>query len=87
MARVLTVREAAWPTRAAFTISRGSKNEARVLICEITDEAGHVGRGECVPYGRYGETIDGVRAEIEGVAAAIADGMDRAALQTALHCT
>jgi L-alanine-DL-glutamate epimerase-like enolase superfamily enzyme len=36
-----------------------------------------VGRGECVPYKRYGETLESVRAEIESVAAAIAAGADR----------
>lgn len=49
-----------------FTISRGSRTEAKVLT--VTVESGGVtGRGECVPYARYGENLDSVRAEIEGL--------------------
>lgn len=47
-----------------FTISRGSRTEAQVLTVHI-EQDGHVGRGECVPYARYGETLDSVTAQIE----------------------
>ena len=50
----------------AFTISRGSRTEARVLTVRVT-EGGVTGRGECVPYARYGESLDSVTAEIEGL--------------------
>jgi len=63
----------------AFTISRGSRTEAKVLTVTITRE-GVTGRGECVPYGRYGETLESVTAEIEGLPA----GISRAELQGAL---
>jgi L-alanine-DL-glutamate epimerase-like enolase superfamily enzyme len=53
-----------------FTISRGSRTEAQVLTCTIRAD-GHVGRGECVPYARYGETLDSVQAQIEGLPDAI----------------
>ena len=49
-----------------FTISRGSRTEARVLTVTLRDGA-HRGRGECVPYGRYDETPDSVTAQIEGL--------------------
>ena len=49
-----------------FTISRGSRTEARVLSVTIRD-GDHVGRGECVPYARYGETLESVTAEIEAL--------------------
>jgi L-Ala-D/L-Glu epimerase len=62
-----------------FTISRGSRTEARVLTVEVT-RGGVVGRGECVPYARYGESLESVAAQIEGLDA----GIDRAALQGAL---
>jgi L-alanine-DL-glutamate epimerase-like enolase superfamily enzyme len=52
-----------WPIAGAFTIARGSKREAQVVVVTLT-EGGVVGRGECVPYGRYGETIEGVVAAI-----------------------
>ena len=54
-----------WPIRGAFTIARGSKREAVVVVAEIGDGA-HTGRGECVPYARYGESVEGVVAAIEG---------------------
>ncbi|MEE8275177.1 MAG: N-acetyl-D-Glu racemase DgcA [Alphaproteobacteria bacterium] len=81
--RRLAVRVERWPLAGAFTISRGSKTEARVAVAEITQGAA-VGRGECVPYARYGETIEGVVAAIEGLAGAVADGLDGDRLQTTL---
>ncbi|WP_299286285.1 N-acetyl-D-Glu racemase DgcA [uncultured Tateyamaria sp.] len=51
-----------------FTISRGSRTEAQVLTVRVSDGA-HAGMGECVPYARYGETLDGVTAAIEGLPA------------------
>jgi L-alanine-DL-glutamate epimerase-like enolase superfamily enzyme len=81
--RKLSVRAESWPLAAAFTISRGSKIAAEVVVATVTD-GGHVGRGECVPYPRYGETIAGAIAAIEALRAEIERGMDRAALQAAL---
>ena len=49
-----------------FTISRGSRTEAQVLTVRITD-GGVTGWGECVPYARYGETLESVTAEIEAL--------------------
>ncbi len=49
-----------------FTISRGSRTEAKVLTVRITDD-GVTGMGECVPYARYGETLESVTAEIESL--------------------
>ena len=62
-----------------FTIARGSRTEARVLTVTV-ERAGLRGRGECVPYARYGETLESVAAQIEG----LPEGLDRAALQEAL---
>jgi len=66
-----------------FTISRGSKTKANVVIVELTDGAAR-GRGECVPYARYGESVDSVVAEIEAIAGDLEAGMDRAGLQPEL---
>ena len=63
----------------AFTISRGSKTEAQVLTVRIS-RGGVTGWGECVPYARYGETLDSVHAQIAGLPA----GTTRHALQSAL---
>jgi L-alanine-DL-glutamate epimerase-like enolase superfamily enzyme len=72
-----------WPLAGAFTISRGSKTEAVTVVVELGDGL-HRGRGECVPYARYGETPDGVVAAIEAMRAALRHGLDRAALQDAM---
>ena len=79
MSRRLTAREERWPIAGAFTIARGSKTEARVLLVEIEDN-GVVGRGESVPYARYDETPEKSLAAIEGVREAIESGCDRARL-------
>ena len=58
------VRAESWPIRGGFRISRGARAEADVLVLELRD-GGALGRGECVPYARYGESIDSVSVEIE----------------------
>ncbi len=68
-----------FPLAEVFTISRGSRTEARVLTVSVT-EGGVTGRGECVPYARYGETLESVTREIEGLRLPL----DRAALQDLL---
>ncbi len=80
---VLEARIERWPIAGAFTISRGSKTEAVVVVAEI-HRGGQVGRGECVPYARYGETPDTTLMQIRSLAERIGAGLDRRALQTAL---
>ena len=62
-----------------FVISRGSRTRARVLTVRVA-RSGVTGWGECVPYARYGETLDSVAAQIAG----LPDGVLRAGLQAAL---
>lgn len=83
----LEVRHESWPIAGVFTISRGSRTSAEVVVATLTDaRSGRRGRGECVPYARYGETVDGVMAEISALSSALAQGrIDRKALQGALH--
>lgn len=74
----------------AFTISRGSRTEARVLTVTVTD-GGHRGWGECVPYARYGETLDSVQAQIESLSgevtrARLAAALPAGAARNALDC-
>ena len=83
MALSLHVAIERWPTAGAFTISRGSKSEAAVVVAELSDGI-HAGRGECVPYPRYGESVDGVAATIASLGDALAQGLGRLALQQAL---
>ncbi|MBV9348669.1 MAG: dipeptide epimerase [Pseudolabrys sp.] len=72
-----------WPIAGAFTISRGAKTQAQVVVAEITD-GNNKGRGECVPYARYGETPETAVAALEAMRPALAEGLDRAALQSAM---
>ena len=82
------VRVERYPIRGGFTISRGTKREAAVVVAELIAELadGRIvrGRGECVPYARYGETVEGVLADITRQTAEIAGGMDRTGLQGAM---
>ncbi len=68
-----------FPLAEAFTISRGSRTEAHVLTVTATQGDAR-GRGECVPYARYGETMESVAAQI----ASLPDTVDRARLQELL---
>lgn len=70
-----------YPIAGKFTISRGSKTEASVIMCELSRD-GRIGRGECVPYARYGESIESVSEQIEAVRATIETGVTRQAIQT-----
>ena len=79
----LAVRVERWPIRGGFTISRGSKTEAVVVVASISDGR-HAGRGECVPYARYGESVEGVAAAIEACARSIENGLSRAELAVLL---
>jgi L-alanine-DL-glutamate epimerase-like enolase superfamily enzyme len=72
-----------WPIAGVFTISRGAKTEAAVVVAQL-DQGEFSGRGECVPYARYGESVDSVVAAIEAMRAPLAHGLDRAALQHAM---
>ncbi|MFN3609992.1 MAG: enolase C-terminal domain-like protein, partial [Hyphomonas sp.] len=68
------------PLKAAFAISRGSKTCAETVRVVLSED-GNAGRGESVPYGRYGETVASVIEEIEAARGAIEAGISRAALQ------
>lgn len=80
MSRHLEATIEIFPIAGVFTISRGSKSEAEVITCTVT-ENGFSGRGECVPYRRYGETVDGVLADIKAMTGAIENGLTRLDLQ------
>ena len=80
---MLKVAIEAWPIAGSFTISRGSKTQADVVVVELSDGA-HRGRGECTPYPRYGETAPGVREAIEALRQPLREGLDRAGLQRLL---
>ena len=75
----LSVGADSFPLARPFTISRGTRTEARVLTVMLED-AGYVGRGECVPYARYGETPESVAAAIAG----LPEALDRLVLRDLL---
>ena len=79
----LHVETQTFPLAAAFSISRGTKTEANVVVVELRDGP-YVGRGECVPYARYGESLDSVMAQIEGVGDALRGGAGPAEIQPLL---
>lgn len=64
----ISVKRDVFKLAQVFTISRGSRTEAKVLTVKITD-GDFVGWGECVPYARYNETLESVTAEIESLPA------------------
>ncbi|WP_417243915.1 N-acetyl-D-Glu racemase DgcA [Celeribacter sp.] len=75
----ITVTAQAFRLAEAFVISRGARTEAHVLTVRI-ERGGVVGQGECVPYARYGESMDSVMAQIN----ALPSGITRQALQEVL---
>ena len=81
--RQITARQEVWPIAGSFVIARGAKTEAKVIVVELAQD-GFSGRGESVPYGRYGETIDSVLAQIDQVRSAIISGLDCDGLQDIL---
>lgn len=86
----VAARVETWPIAGSFVISRGSRTEVRVVVAEISDGI-HVGRGECVPYARYGETVEGVAAQIDsapltGDRGELRRTMARGAARNALDC-
>jgi L-Ala-D/L-Glu epimerase len=76
---MITVTDDTFRLAEVFTISRGSRTEARVVTVKISHR-GHTGWGECVPYARYGESLESVRAQIES----LPNDISRAELQEAL---
>ncbi|MFT5776320.1 N-acetyl-D-Glu racemase DgcA [Hyphomonas sp.] len=78
--RRLDITPVSSPLRAAFAISRGSKTSAETVRVRL-QQGERTGWGECVPYGRYGETIESVTATIEALRETIEAGLTREELQ------
>src|ERR1700676_3660134 len=79
----LAARIEHWPIAGSFTISRGAKTEAVTVVAEIS-RGGLTGRGECVPYPRYGETPEAALAALQAMQEPLCRGLDRQGLQTAM---
>jgi L-Ala-D/L-Glu epimerase len=87
---MFTAQAETFPLRNPFTISRGSKTEARVVTCTVT-RSGHRGWGEGLPYPRYGETVEAAVATIlslpvEITRAALQETMKPGAARNAVDC-
>jgi L-alanine-DL-glutamate epimerase-like enolase superfamily enzyme len=72
-----------WPIAGSFVISRGSRTEAHVVVVTLRDGE-WMGHGECVPYARYGETVEGVVATIRAALETFSGPPDREALRAAM---
>jgi L-alanine-DL-glutamate epimerase-like enolase superfamily enzyme len=81
--KIVSVHHESWPLRGVFAISRGARTHSEVVVVELRD-GDAVGRGECVPYPRYGESVAGVMAVIGKIAGRVAEGLDRAGLEARL---
>ena len=79
----LEIAHVSSPLRAAFAISRGAKTSAETVRVRLSDGE-HAGRGESVPYARYGETAESVIAAIESLRGRIEAGITLNELQSAL---
>lgn len=79
MSIAVSARPVSHPLKAPFRISRGVKTAAEVVEVIATAD-GHVGRGESVPYARYGESVDSVLAQL----APALGGLDPEAARDAL---
>lgn len=79
----LAARIERFPIAGSFTISRGAKTEAVTVVAELSRDS-LTGRGECVPYPRYGETPEATLAAIQAMQDAVRDGLGRQALQAAM---
>ena len=79
----LAARIEHWPIAGSFTISRGAKTEAVTVVAEV-GRGGHTGRGECVPYPRYGETPQATLAVLQAMREPLARGLERNAVQAAM---
>jgi L-alanine-DL-glutamate epimerase-like enolase superfamily enzyme len=80
---MLAARIERWPIAGSFTISRGAKTEAVMVVAEVR-RGGHIGRGECVPYSRYGETAEATLASVQAMQEPLSRGLDRHGLQDAM---
>jgi L-alanine-DL-glutamate epimerase-like enolase superfamily enzyme len=83
MLRELTIRHRGLPLRAPFRISRGVKHAADVVTVEL-GQGECTGRGDSVPYARYGESVASVLDEIEALRKDLRAGMGRDELQARL---
>ena len=69
----LNLEKKCWPLNQSFNISRGKKTEALTVEVNLTNN-GHLGKGECVPYSRYNESVESVCNQLENIVLDIENG-------------
>lgn len=79
----VTIEAERFEIAGGFRISRETRTHAQVVVVTLRD-GGHTGHGECVPYPRYGETLDSVRAQIDKIAPDLKAGLTRDRLLEAM---
>jgi len=62
----IDAHEEIWPFRQPFRISRSTRTEAQIVALTVSDGK-HIGRGECVPAGRYNQSVASVLTQIESI--------------------
>jgi len=65
-AQLVEAKAEAWPLAKPFVIARGAKTEAHVVVAHVAG-GGHSGRGEAVPYARYGESVEDAVKALNGL--------------------
>ena len=75
----LSIQTRVWPLHEPFVIARSTQTTCEVIVVQLSSD-GYVGRGEAVGVDYHGETIDSMRAQIEGVRKVIERGIDRSQL-------
>ena len=80
---MIVAQHESWALAEPFTISRGTNTSAEVIVVTV-DQDGATGRGECVPYRRYNESISSVMAQIETTVPTLSKDLNRDRLQRML---
>jgi L-alanine-DL-glutamate epimerase-like enolase superfamily enzyme len=62
----IEAKEEIWPLKEPFRISRGSRNEAQVVVVTVSNGE-HTGHGEGVPIRRYKQSTTSVLEQIESI--------------------
>jgi len=78
------VRAESWPIAGAFRIARGARTKAEVVVLELEVDD-QIGRSECVPYGRYGESVPSVRRSIEAIFKGVTEPPTRDAIRATMQ--
>lgn len=81
--RALRFEHISSPLNASFAISRGSRISAESVRVWLSED-GATGRGECLPYARYGESVESVCTQLEAVRGALEEGITRQDLQATM---